>query len=298
MSRSVFQRWCFTQHVFVVASENPLTVTEGVGIQYCAWQEEKCPETEKLHLQGYIEMKGKFRLSAMKKIIPSAHLEPCMGGQKANIIYCHKEETRVSGPYSYGTPLPYVEDENKAYIKALMDSTMTDLEIQRKYPAQYVRNYNTHNQIFANRSFQSMQRMVGEQSLRPWQAECLQKLRSQDDRKILWVMCEHGNSGKTWLAKYMVDTMKAFFCAGKKADIINAYRGESIVIYDIKRAEGGQDFTSYNVLETFKDGIAFNTKYVPIMRRFKSCKVVVFANFLPDTTKLSADRWDIMNLTV
>lgn len=41
-------------------------------------------------------------LSAVKKILPRAHIEPSRSSS-AN-TYCCKEETRVSGPYVYGKP--------------------------------------------------------------------------------------------------------------------------------------------------------------------------------------------------
>jgi len=45
-----------------------------------------------------------------------------------------------------------------------------------------------------------------------------------------------------------------------------------------------------------KDGVVFSGKYEGGARLFPPPHVIIFANFLPDFTKLSADRWVIRTL--
>ena len=66
-------------------------------------QEETCPTTQKVHLQGYIRFKNAKTLSLLQKIF--APLHPCFAPsrlrhQEAAEAYCKKQETRTGGLWS------------------------------------------------------------------------------------------------------------------------------------------------------------------------------------------------------
>lgn len=73
-------------------------------VKYCIWQEEKCPDTGRRHLQMYLESSKKVRLSAIKKLLEDTtiHGERRMGSRTQARDYCRKEESRVDGPWEYG----------------------------------------------------------------------------------------------------------------------------------------------------------------------------------------------------
>lgn len=72
-------------------------------VSYFVCQCEKCPLTGKKHIQGYIQLKDKKRLSQLKKIFPGhAHLEIARGSPTANKTYCTKEDSRIGGPWESG----------------------------------------------------------------------------------------------------------------------------------------------------------------------------------------------------
>lgn len=95
-------------YVFTIFCENYKNVPEKlpVGIKYLVCQQEKCPSTGKLHLQGYLELTKPMRMSAVKKLLdcPSVHLEVRKGTQEQAIAYCKKTESRVAGPWEFGEP--------------------------------------------------------------------------------------------------------------------------------------------------------------------------------------------------
>ena len=71
---------------------------------FMLFQMEKCPSTGKLHLQGYLQMKKKSRMNRVKSFLPrGTHLENMRGTVQEAIAYCSKEETRIAGPWNYGT---------------------------------------------------------------------------------------------------------------------------------------------------------------------------------------------------
>lgn len=53
------------------------------------------------------------------------------------------------------------------------------------------------------------------------------------------------------------------------------------------------EYVSYSALEELKDGIFFSGKYESSMVMTNNLHIFVFANFEPDRSKLSKDRWEI-----
>ena len=68
------------------------------------------------------------------------------------------------------------------------------------------------------------------------------------------------------------------------------------MIFDIPRSKSDYMEHLYPVLEQFKNGQFFSGKYESKARLFPKPHVIVFANFAPETDKLSMDRWDIIPL--
>jgi hypothetical protein len=58
-------------------------------------------ENGTLHFQFYQNFKSKCRLSHYKNTLPAAHCEPAIGDKARE--YCQKTESRVEGPWEYGT---------------------------------------------------------------------------------------------------------------------------------------------------------------------------------------------------
>jgi methionyl-tRNA synthetase len=58
------------------------------------WQTEKCPDTGRLHYQGFIRTTSQQRFSALKKVYPGVHIEPARNWD-ALVAYCKKNETAL-----------------------------------------------------------------------------------------------------------------------------------------------------------------------------------------------------------
>jgi len=96
--------WLFTDFNEVEDVSNFFNDESSNKIQYAIWQQEKCPKTGKLHIQGYLELKSPCRRKQVQETIlaSNAHLEIRAGTPEQAINYCSKLETRVDGPYEYG----------------------------------------------------------------------------------------------------------------------------------------------------------------------------------------------------
>lgn len=141
------------------------------------------------------------------------------------------------------------------------------------------------------------------EDLYDWQKEVLSLLEEQNDRQILWCWDLIGNTGKTTLAKLLVFEKNAYIIDGKKSDIlygVSCFVGDDeektfirkfIFILDLSRSL--ENYVSYDSIEKIKNGFWYSTKYECKMIMIPPPKVLIFANFKPDKSKLSEDRWVI-----
>ena len=67
------------------------------------------------------------------------------------------------------------------------------------------------------------------------------------------------------------------------------------VILDIPRHN--LEYINYGLLEKIKDGLIYSGKYEGRDCIFDNVHLWVFANERPDTSKMSADRWNLITLT-
>jgi len=125
-----------------------------------------------------------------------------------------------------------------------------------------------------------------------WQRQLYDDLQKEpDNRKIIWVVDTVGNCGKSYFALHYNDKSSYYVTGGKASDIYYGYQYEQVVFFDLARMK--QEYVQYDVMETFKNGQFYSTKYECKNVKFNIPHVVVFSNFHPDTQMLSVDRWDI-----
>lgn len=138
--------------------------------------------------------------------------------------------------------------------------------------------------------------------LSPWQETVYNNLLERaDDRHIHWFTDKKGGAGKTAFAKHLIETMDALYVSGKANDVKHAVaewrtagRQLKVVIFDFPRTCEG--FVSFDAIESIKNGILFSGKYNSTQVTFPSPHLLIFANFEPELSKLSKDRWVLYNL--
>lgn len=132
--------------------------------------------------------------------------------------------------------------------------------------------------------------------MRNWQHDLLVKLAEPPHpREVLWYYDERGNTGKSWFAKYLVANYDAdYYSGGKATDIVHACNGARIQVFDFTRSNEG--FVSYDAIERLKNGLVFSPKYDSQKKVFDIPHVLIFANFPPEKSKLSEDRWNITHI--
>ena len=136
-----------------------------------------------------------------------------------------------------------------------------------------------------------------DKTLYDFQKEIIELVQQEpNDRDIYWYWDAQGCKGKTTLAKHICIHYNAIYVQGNAKDIkfgisdrIEKTGEVDIVIVGLPRTREG--FVSYDALESVKDGIFYNGKYKSGMCMFNPPHIIVLANFAPEKSKLSKDRW-------
>lgn len=254
------------------------------------------------HYQGYIEFKRRVSLATAKRLLdPTAHLERRLGTRRQAIEYAMKEETRVDGPWTFGNWDDVTQGKRndiKEFKNWFMERNRTIDDCIEEYPeimAKYPRFYNTLCGTKRRRDFVPPQFTPNP----GWQTELATYLSTEPDlRKIKWIYDTIGGHGKSYFALNYRSEIQPYVCTGGRfGDIFYTYLKSGtpkIVFFDWPRDH--EERFPYGLIEAFKNGYFISTKYESECVRFPCPHVVVFSNFAPDQSKLSLDRWDIINI--
>lgn len=136
-------------------------------------------------------------------------------------------------------------------------------------------------------------------NLTPWQQQMEEIVTGPiDPRAIYWCWESTGGVGKTAFTRYCALRHGALVLGGRAGDIkfgvqqwIKQHGGLRLAVFHFTRTN--EMFTSYEAIEAVKDGIFFSGKYESGMCVFNPPTIICFANYRPDESKLSADRWRI-----
>lgn len=162
------------------------------------------------------------------------------------------------------------------------------------------RNGKTYTKGFPKSLFRKV-KVIQEDQLYPWQQDIVNECEKEpDDRTINWIWEDIGNVGKSALVKYLCIHCNAFLISGKSADIkyqiASAEFPPDVIVYDIPRTAKG--YINYTALEEVKNGVFCSSKYESKMCIIPTPHVFCFANFAPDLSVMSKDRWNIIDLNL
>lgn len=132
--------YCFT----INNPESLLDFEDCPIVRYAVYQEEIGLEGTN-HFQGYLELSTPRRLNYIKRNIPgfeTAHLEVRNGTRDEARDYAMKKESRIDGPYEYGTFESGGRGKRTdiAALKKIVDEGATESEIWDAYPGMYLRH--------------------------------------------------------------------------------------------------------------------------------------------------------------
>lgn len=286
--------WCFTLNNW---TEEEYEAINALDVTYLVVGKE-VGENGTPHLQGFVQFHTVKRMRAVKEAIGKrAHVEPMRSNSEAAAKYCRKDSEYVEKGelVTMGA-----RTDLKEVVLALVDGT--DPEDMLEYGATYLFNKRSLDdqaeEILNKRMKKRARDAFGyDNVLLPWQEACVKNLDEQNDRKILFVVDDKGDRGKSWLCEWLMNEREAFWISEglEVRDIAYAYKGEEYITVDVEK-DVNPNHVPYKILERFKNGKIWSTKYHARIKRFPKPKIVVMMNWMPNMHAMSDDRYCVMRL--
>lgn len=324
MSKSS-KRWCFTWNNYEDRDFEYLTGKKiKNSIKYIVVGKEIGEEKKTKHLQGFVITNKKTTVNTVKEILDpilaehaKMHIEMAYGDNIEASNYCkkgimksndykkfkwnHKDFGLKSDFYEYGT-LPEQGKRNDwiEYREAISQADDI-LEVVEEYPEMAIKYFNAtktlYNMYKEKKAKESFAKDLSAIKPLEWQNDILNIIsKDPDPRKIYWITDPLGNTGKSHLALLLTCKYGGItFSNADTKDIAYAYKGQSIVVFDLARSL--EKSVNYEAMEQIKNGYMFSTKYESIEKIYKRPHVFVFSNFAPATGKLSVDRLHYITLS-
>lgn len=300
----------YSQEIVAHLKENLPKVVDYLVIGF-----EKAPTTGTKHLQGYVEFAypisgtaAKGKLDPFLKTKSAVILFECKASREDNIAYCKKIET---GDPDY--PEKFFElirkekkmgERNDIYRETfdIIQEASDFAEVAEAFPEMALKHHAGIDRIMsatkAKKGFDAFKKMYSEYMLTPWQqrlANMVSKPASKNNRTINWYYEYKGGRGKSIMANWLVAMRGAIkFDCGSGKDIIHAYNGEPIVIFDFSRTI--EERVNYDIMEKLLSGNVFSPKYSSSHKYFPAPWIIVFANWMPKISAVSSDRWRLVSL--
>lgn len=286
-------------------------------LRYFCEAEEFAPTTGHRHRQVYVQCNRRMTLTGMRRLASSAHWEIARGSLEDNRTYIKGPWTSADGTKHKPENLTFREEgyacagsgsrSDLTGVRAAIDSGSTLDDVWGEHfetMVRYERSLTSYyHRVRDQKARASMADRFEQTELRGWQQELADALAEPaDDRTIRWVYSYAGGTGKSFMASYLAASGALVLTGGRLVDMAYIYDHQSIVIFDLARTqapvEGRESSLDhiYSFMEMLKNGRLTSTKYESRSKVFAPPHVVVFANFPPDRTKMSEDRWKITQI--
>lgn len=289
-------RWVFTINNY--DQEDELRLSE-LDAKYVIYGRE-IGESGTKHLQGFCIFRNAKRFNGVRDLIGRrAHCEPARGTSKQAADYCKKD-----GDYCEYGEAPTQQGKRNDWEEFTnwcsgLDGPPSQRELILRWPGLYARYKKALSEI-AQVHAPRLQLQTGSPR-EGWQQqleECIEE-EPVSERSIDFYVDEQGNSGKSWMVKYLLDKYPddaQIIRPGKEMDMCyEVDESKWIFLFDLPRSK--METFQYSILECLKDRIVFSGKYESrnkILRRVP--RVIVFCNESPNMEKLSSDRYNIINI--
>lgn len=287
--------WVFTLNNYTddeLSTLQTLSTAEDTPFRYIIWGKE-VGENETPHLQGYLELKKKKRLSQLKALLGDRyHFEPRRGTAQQAADYCKKEDDYEEHGLSTGKGTR----TDLLVVKRDIDEGMTLDEVAEKHFDAWVRYRQAFKEYFQMKQTKPAPQ---EHSLRPWQAELSLYLQNEpSEREVYFVVDRAGNAGKTWFARWWLHNHEhvQILEPEKRADMAMQMKTDTEVLF-VNVPRSRTPMLQYDFLESVKDQIISSPKYESrTLFLQKKCHVVVLMNEMPDPKALSSDRYKVVTV--
>ena len=245
---------------------------------------ERGAEAGTRHIQGYVELDRSYRLSHVKRILPSAFWDVARRNAQSNYKYCTKgghydcigdfsrETVRngISRPASVALILRGLLNE-KTESQVIISKEYAERHQYSDKARAYIEEVQCSNELFMN---------WRTKKLCAWQFSALRMIMAQPEREILWIVDIGGNNGKSFLASYLFILYGFHLFDGlvNTRDIGSLLKSSAKGFYFDVVSRSTLPLFDYRCLESIKNGYVVSGKYRGSMKRFQINPVIEFSN--------------------
>lgn len=244
------------------------------------------------HLQGFVILKNRARITALKKKGFNAHLTPHDKKVNKGAEYCKKDKD-----FEEFGEIPALGEraDLEGFKTAVKEGTdwVTLLDEQ----GEVVKKYRSYcSEYYAN--FKPKPDSPDDFEPRDWHKFVDDAIANKCKRNIHFFVDTKGNSGKSYLVKHLYCTRDdvQIFKPEKEANLaLMLDETKSVFLFDVPRSRSNMDIPfPYQLLEGLKDGLLVSGKYESRMK-FPTVPntVIIFANHPPDAAAISVDRFKV-----
>jgi len=248
---------CFTAHTFTAEHVDKLKSLVSTGVaSYVVFQHELCPDTNREHLQGYVEFPNAVRWNKLNTEAGfNAHLEKRLGTPQQAADYCKKLESRKAGtePFEAGViSVGQGRRSDLAQIQEKLDKRVSVKTIAKENFSTWIKYYKGMDKY---RELQTVRR-EGQQSF------CI-------------VLFGESNSGKSRLANELFAD-SYWISMGNCGVWWDAYEQQEGVVFDEFKG-----WIKFNDFKRLIDQYPLTVDSKGAQREFNSRYVVFTSNFDP-----------------
>ena len=276
------------------------------------------------HLQMYFQTVSKIEPKKFtdwlaQRLGVRPHVEGAKGSSEQCVDYCSKDDTRVPDTETVIiNPNNYAEiaatesrqgarEDLEAVRTAIHDgASLADLVSEHfdtfaRYDRFLRQYYTDHHQQLVN---QQLIDSTSGTSLSTWQTDLMALITCPPPpRKISWWWESTGGVGKSFMARHLVLHHDAVLVQlMKKADMLHLLTKQirsttRCVVFDLTRSsEAGSVTVIYETLEMLSNQFICSGKYDSQSLHIPLMHLIVFSNYEPDRSAMSADRWDVHHI--
>lgn len=256
--------------------------------RYLCYQQERCPTTNRLHWQSFVQFKRSRTLAFVQRTCgrgTKCHAEPARSDVDAR-EYCRKTDTSIPDSFKeHGTFIVPGSTPSESLVAAIKKGK-SNTELLDEVPGIALQHWNKLAEI--RRALRPPQIQAPDITLTAWQESVLLLLDGPPvRRRIIWIWSDESETGKSTFYDYC----QARYCGSvlpatdKWVDSIHAYNDHRIVWFDIPRHQF-IDSVLLQQLERFSNGgIQPSSKYHSTTK-LVSAHVVVTSNEAPPHVQL------------
>lgn len=294
--------WCYTHQIpgdYMTTQFKDMAFDDAIFVQHKrqtdigGYAVEVGELRHNIHIQGFLRLADKpQRLSWLKaNICDECHWEPMKGKPEESVTYIEKKP--MAGPWFYPSKSHCVSkkgqrtDLDDAFALFDREGLQSVIDEFPKILLQYP-------------NFESIAKKRGIKytpfngPLRTWQRWFVNQVKeNNNDRVVHWLYDAQGNIGKSKLCHFLRD-QNYVQLSGPVVNMAYMFDPKCDgVLFDITRTQVDMMDHIYQFAEQIKNGYIISGKYHTCSLKFEPKTVIILANFAPDPSKWSSDRYCI-----